>query len=113
MSADVAKMYRQVGLDPRDRDFLRLLWRFSEDEPVQTFRLTRVIYGVASSSYHSIRCLREAAQLDGVPKAAKEAILRDFYVDDILTGASSIEEAEQLLKDLIQTLEQVQFDLKK
>ena len=72
LSADVAKMYRQFGLDPRDRDFMRLLWRFSEDEPVQTFRLTRVIYGVASSSYHSIRCLREAAQLDGVPKAAKE-----------------------------------------
>ena len=113
LSADVAKMYRQVGLDPRDRDFMRLLWRFSEDEPVQTFRLTRVIYGVASSSYHSIRCLREAAQLDGVPIAAKEAILRDFYVDDILTGASSIEEAEQLLNDLIQTLERVQFGLKK
>ena len=71
-------MYRHVGLDPRDRDFMRLLWRFSEDETVQTFRLTRVIYGVASSSYDSIRCLREAAHLDGVPKAAKEAILRDF-----------------------------------
>ena len=92
LSADVAKMYRQVGLDPRDRDFMRLLWRFSEDEPVQ-IRLTRVIYGVASSSYHSIRRLREAAQLDGVPKAAKEAILRYFNVDDILPGASSIEEA--------------------
>ena len=92
---------------------MRLLWRFSEIEPVQTFRLTRVIYGVASSSYHSIRCLREAAQLEGVPKAAKEAILRDFYVDDILTGARSIEAAEQLLNDLTQTLERVQFDLRK
>ena len=106
-------MYRRVGLDPRDRDFIRLLWRFSEDETVQTFRLTRVIYWVASSPYRSIRCLREAAQLDGAPKAAKEAILRDFFVDDILTGASSIEEAEQLLNDLMQTLEQVQFDLSK
>ena len=85
LSADVAKMYRQVGLDPRDRDFMRLLWCFSEDEPVQTFRLTRVIYGVASSAYHSIRCWRETAQIDRVPKAAKEAILRDFHVDDILT----------------------------
>ena len=113
LSADVAKMYRQVGLDPRDRDFMRLLWRFSEDEPVQTFCLMCVIYGVASSSYHSIRCLREAAQFDGVPKAAKEAILRDFYVDDILTEASSIKEAEQVLNDLIQSLQRVQFDLKK
>ena len=31
LSADNAKMYFQVGLDPRDRDFVRLLWRFSED----------------------------------------------------------------------------------
>ena len=90
LSVDVAKMYRQIGLDTRDRDFMRLLWRFSENQPVQTFRLTIVIYGVASSSYHSIRCLREAAQLEGVPKAAKETIFRDFFVDDILTGASSI-----------------------
>ena len=55
LSTDVAKMYRQVGLDPRDRDFMRLFWRFSEDDPVQTFRLTRVIHWVASSSYHPIQ----------------------------------------------------------
>ena len=72
-----------------------------------------MIYGVASSSYHSIICLREAVQLVGVPKAAKEAILRDFYVDDILTGSNSIEEAEQLLNDFMQTLERVNFDLRK
>ena len=72
LSAEVAKIYRQVGINPRDRDFMRLLWRFSEDEPVETFCLTRVICGVASSSNHSIRCLREAAQLDCVPKAAKK-----------------------------------------
>ena len=85
LSADVAKRYLQVCLDPTDRDFIRLIWRFSEDDPVQIFRLTRMINGVASSFNHSIMCLGEAAKLEGVPKAAKEAILRDFYVDDILT----------------------------
>ena len=55
MSADVAKMYRQVELNEKPRDYHRLLWRFGPNEDVQTYRMTRVTYGVASSSYHSIR----------------------------------------------------------
>ncbi len=54
MSADVAKMYRQVELERKDRDYHRLLWRFDVEMPIQTYRMKRVIYGVANSAYHSI-----------------------------------------------------------
>ena len=69
MSADVDKMHRQVELNERHRDYHRLLWRFR----------TRITYGVASSSYHSIRSPSECAKAQ-----TSKAILRDFYVDDIL-----------------------------
>ena len=113
MSADVAKMYRQVELCPKDKDLHRLLWRFQQGEPVDTYRMTRVTYGVASSSYHAIRCLLECANFDDTAELVKEALRRDFYVDDILTGASSEQEAEQLQDGLIQTLKNAQFDLRK
>ena len=54
LSADVAKMYRQVELDKAERDFHRILWRYTADGPVETLRMTRVTYGVASSSYNPI-----------------------------------------------------------
>lgn len=44
-TADVQEMYRQIFVDPRDRDFQRILWRFSVDEPIQDYRLNTVIYG--------------------------------------------------------------------
>ena len=113
MSADVAKMYRQIELKEKDRDYHRLLWRFNTNEPVLTFRMTRVTYGVASSSYHAIRSLIKCASFDKVPIAVRQAIERDFYVDDVLTGASSESEAKELQDGLISTLKQAQFELRK
>ena len=75
--------------------------------------MTRVTYGVASSSYHSIRSLRECANLSEVSTEVQRAIFRDFYVDDILTGANSIDEARILQKQLVETLKRGRFDLRK
>ena len=49
-SADVAKMYRQVALDESDRDFHQSLWRDYVTDEIRELRMTRVTYGVASSS---------------------------------------------------------------
>ena len=43
----------------------------------------------------------------------KEAIERDFYVDDVLTGAKNLEKEKFLQTGLIETLKQGQFDLRK
>ena len=106
-------MYQQVELDKADRDFHRILWKFTADGPVETLRMTRVTYGVASSSYHSIRSLRECANLSEVSTEVQRAILRNFYVVDILTGAISIDEARILQKQLMETLKRGRLDLHK
>ena len=46
-----------------------------------------------------------------LPKRSKNQ--RDFYVDDILTGASTASETKELQLGLNSTLEQAQFDLRK
>ena len=96
MSADIAKMYRQVELCKKDKDYYRIFWRFDKQQPIDTYRMTRVTYGVASSSFHVIRSLVECANLEGVSLEAQISIKRDFYVDDILTGANSVDEAKKL-----------------
>ena len=104
LSADVAKMYRQVGLDKSDRDFHRVLWRDYVTDEIRELRLTRVTYGVASSSYHSTRALQESGKTNGPKPNTVNVILNDFCVDDILSGADTLEEACVLQNDLIETL---------
>ena len=53
LSADVSKIYRQVGVDKSDRDFHRIRWRDLVTDEIRELRMTRVTYGVASSSYLS------------------------------------------------------------
>ena len=106
-------MYRQNELCPRDKDLHRLLWRFQQTEPVDKYRMTRVTYGVGSSSNHSIRGLRECANFEDTQESVRDALTRDFYVDDILTGASSETEAVELQDGLINTLKKGQFDSRK
>ena len=113
MSADTAKMYRQVELSKKDKDYHRIFWRFDRQQPIDTYRMTRVAYGVASSSFHAIRSLVECANREGVSFEAQISIKRDFYVDDILTEANSVDEAKKLQNDLIQALKQAKFDLRK
>ena len=77
------------------------------------YRMTRVTYSVASSFYHSICSLSDCAKADDTPIETSKAILRDFFIDDILTGAPSEQEAKQLQTSLINTLKKAQFVLRK
>ena len=54
--------------------------------------MTRVTYGVTSSSFHSIQLLLELART--APEKVRRIIENDMYVDDLLTGCSNLEEAK-------------------
>ena len=110
-SADIAKMYRQVALDKPDRDYHRLLWREETNELVQHLRMTRVTHGVASSSHHSIKCLMVLAKT--ASPEVRRIIERDMYVDDLLSGADSIERALAIQTELIELLQSAGFQLRK
>ncbi|XP_039312439.1 uncharacterized protein LOC105203331 [Solenopsis invicta] len=114
MSADIVKMYRQVNVADNDTHLQRILWRWSEDEPIRTFRLTTVTYGLASSSFLAIRCLQETAlQKQREYPEASAAILNDFYVDDLLTGAPTANDLKRQKQDIIEILNNACFELRK
>ena len=112
LSADIAKMYRQVQLDDEDKEFHRVLWKNPSDTELKTYRLTRVTYGIASSSYHSIRPLKALAD-SCTNSNVRLAINNDMCVDDLLTGASDVEHATQLQDEIIATLKTACFDIRK
>jgi len=57
MSADVAKMYRQVWVHPEGRCLQRILWRKTHDQTITTYELNTVRYGTASAPFLATRCL--------------------------------------------------------
>jgi hypothetical protein len=87
-------MYRQIVVHPQDRDLQRILWRYSPEEPIQEFRLTTVTNGTSSAPFLATRCLKKLADDNEChhPKAA-QVLSNDFYVDDLLSGTSTLEEA--------------------
>ena len=113
LSGDISKMYRQIALNDKDKKFHLFLWRDTPGERIRCYEMTRVTYGVASSSYHAVRALQEAAKRSGLDKEVVDAALRDFYVDDVMTGASSVAKAQQLMLDLILLMKQSQLLIRK
>ncbi|XP_059052906.1 uncharacterized protein LOC131847359 [Achroia grisella] len=101
---DIKMMFRMTWVHPNDRRYQLILWRESPSALLVTYELATNTYGLRSSPYISIRTLLELAERErsSYPQAA--AVLEnDIYVDDCLTGASSLGEA-QILKTELQSL---------
>lgn len=70
--ADIKQMFRQILIRLADRDYLRILWRFSSISPN-----TRKLAIVDKEKW---------------PKAAS-VLWNDTFVDDIITGSNSTKAA--------------------
>ncbi len=112
-SADISKMFREVLLDPTERDLHRFILR-QEDGSLVDCRMLRLTFGVKPSPFLATQVLRTLAKSAEVshPEAA-QAILQDFYVDDYLSGADSVEVAHALRVQLCNLLLQAGMNLRK
>ncbi|UYV76911.1 K02A2.6-like, partial [Cordylochernes scorpioides] len=100
-TGDIEKMYRQIKVNSSDLDFQRIFWRNSLLESLLEYRLLTVTYGMSCAPYLAIRTLMQLATDKELlfPEASK-IIKTDFYVDDLLSGATTIEEAKVLIDDI-------------
>lgn len=71
-------------------------------------------YGTASAPYLATRVIQQVGKeaIDEFPEAAK-IILRDFYVDDLMTGGDDLKQTQQLQQQVISILKDAGFDLRK
>jgi len=107
-------MYRQVKVHQQDTPLQHILWRSSPRQQIETYELTTATYSTTCVPFLATRVLKQLATDEKQHwPAAAEVLQRDFYVDDLITTASSIEEAEQLQGDLISLLSKGGFILRK
>ncbi|XP_055632441.1 uncharacterized protein LOC129772932 [Toxorhynchites rutilus septentrionalis] len=112
--ADVEKMYRQVLHHSADLPFLRIRYRRNHTDPILTYELQTVTYGTASAPYLATKTLQQIAKdHEHLYPTAVEAVIEDFYVDDLLSGASNVESAITLRKEITTMLNSAGFTLKK
>ena len=92
MSADVSRMFRDVLLDQTEIDFHRFLVEgaYGPECPVMC-RMKCLTFRVASSPFPGLCSSLEDHKSD-YPVATK-VIHNQFYVDNVLTGASTPDEA--------------------
>ncbi|XP_055910537.1 uncharacterized protein LOC129944900 [Eupeodes corollae] len=103
--ADIVKMFRQIWVHPKHRDFQRIVWRESPDSPISHFRLATVTYGTSPAPYLSMKVLRQIAfDYKHQFPLASHAVLHDMYVDDLMTGADSLSETLELKKQIVEML---------
>ncbi|XP_050463467.1 uncharacterized protein LOC126857789 [Cataglyphis hispanica] len=114
LASDIEKMYRQILVAPEDRHLQRILWRYEDQTAPQTYQLNTVTYGLACAPFLALRSLRQLADDEEVHFPHGSAALRqDVYMDDILTGAPSIEEAMDLQRQLTELCTAGGFPLRK
>ncbi|XP_055623656.1 uncharacterized protein LOC129767064 [Toxorhynchites rutilus septentrionalis] len=103
-----------VLVHPDDVPLQRVIWRFSNDVPAQTYELLTVTYGLAPSAYLATRTLNQLAEDKGhnYPLGAR-ALKENFYVDDFIGGAQTTDEALRLREELSQLLRKGGFSLRK
>ncbi|XP_076394921.1 uncharacterized protein LOC143265617 [Megachile rotundata] len=104
MTCDIEKMYRQFLVRPEDRAYQRIIWRDNRGN-LGTFELNTVTFGLSSAPYLAIRCLHQLAEDESssFPKAA-QIVKRDLYVDDLLTGADTFEDAQEIQTQICEML---------
>lgn len=112
--ADICKMYRQMLVTPEQRELQAILWRENEDEEMKTYLLNTVTYGTKSAPYLALRCLRQLGIISqGKHPEAAQIILKEMYIDDLLSGANSEEELIKRINEVIHILGTAQLQLRK
>ncbi|XP_018372395.1 PREDICTED: uncharacterized protein LOC108767167, partial [Trachymyrmex cornetzi] len=111
ITADIEKMYLRIRLHEDDRRYQRILWR--KDDKITTFQFNMLTFGVSSSPFLAIRALQKLADDEGhaFPKAAK-VIKTHLYVDDLISGADSIDEVRAIRYEVIALLARGGFTIR-
>ncbi|XP_036140527.1 uncharacterized protein LOC118644887 [Monomorium pharaonis] len=111
VTADIEKMYRQILIHPDDRKFQRIFWE--TESGIRTYELNTVTFGVASAPFLAIRTIQQLADDEGLKfTRARDVLKRDLYVDDLLTGADSLDEVLKIRDEIIELLQRGGFNIR-
>ena len=116
ITADIEKAFLQIEIRPEDRDFLRFLWfdDIGSAEPtVVQLRYARLPFGLRPSPAVLGSVLREHVSSYQGENPETVKVLKGLFVDDLSTGADSVENAYKMYLESKQILQEGKFNLRK
>ena len=114
ISADIAKMYRQILVRKEEQPLQLILFRTDPKALVRTLMLETITYGTSSGQFEATRCIHELGEINKIQYPdASLAIEEGFYVDDLLYGAKTIEAAKRLKREISDILSTAGMQLRK
>ena len=117
MVADIEKAFLNVEIDKEDRDVLRFLWVkdiHNENSPIEVYRFNRVVFGVNSSPFLLNGVLRHhLSKFKELDPEFATTLANNFYVDDLVFGASNVDDARNLHLKAIERMKEGGFNLRK
>ncbi|XP_054746100.1 uncharacterized protein LOC129250502 [Anastrepha obliqua] len=114
LTGDICKMYRCVRIYPPDSMLQCILWRDSPEDDLNIYKLDTVTYGTKSAAFLAIRSMHQlASDESSVYPLGSQTIIRDFYVDDLISGGDTLEEVEEIKRQTTNILARGNFQLRK
>eukprot|EP00731_Ephydatia_muelleri_P014947 Em0008g667a len=117
LTADLEKAFLMVSVEEADRDVLRFIWvdDISKDSPdLRVYRFTRVVFGVSASPFLLNATIRFHLEkyLDTDENLVRR-LLCSTYVDDIIAGGHTEDEAFDLFAKSKRVFGEGGFNLRK
>ncbi|GFU62316.1 integrase catalytic domain-containing protein [Trichonephila clavipes] len=96
-TAVIKQAFLQIQLDEEDRDVTRFLWNENPNGPeelIQSYRMTRVLFGVSSSPFLLAATIKHHLKryVEKFPETC-EMLNNSLYVDDLVSGRENVEQA--------------------
>ena len=118
--ADIEKAFLQVSIAGEGRDALSFLWYKTEIQQevelpeVQTYRMTRVTFGVKSSPFLLTATIKKHLKLLSEIYPQTTSILENsFYIDDLVWSTNVTEDAKELCENATEIMLRANMKLRK
>ncbi|GBL76691.1 hypothetical protein AVEN_53386-1 [Araneus ventricosus] len=112
--ADIKKAFLQIGLQERDRPYLRFLWKDRGREGnIKILQHKRVVFGISSSPFLLGATLE--LHLKNAPDHLKETaqqLMRSFYVDNCVFSVNTKKELASFISESQALLSTAKFELR-
>ena len=114
--ADIEKAFLQIGLQPNQRDVTRFLWLKDSDQNrvesgnIQEYIFCRVPFGLISSPFLLGATIE--SHLESYESEVATKLKNDIYVDNVITGADSVESAIQVYREAKSIFKEASMNLR-
>ena len=112
-SADIEKAFLHVQLNKSDRGFTRFLWLTNlkdPNSPFQAYRFKVVLFGASCSPFMLNAAL--TYHLQQYPSAVSTDIISSLYVDNVVSGCDTEQEATQYFLESCSLISSSKFNLR-